>query len=111
MNTEQMSPRDKLKEDARSLCRMEAMARFRIADEDMTPVIQASHFGFEKGVEFAENIASLGQETELARLRAVLVEVNSRLVDGRYYLMSVDPAQITAQDALEAFGFGRDGMQ
>jgi len=47
MNTEQMSPRDKLKEDARSLCRMEAMARFRIADEDMTPVIQASHFGFE----------------------------------------------------------------
>lgn len=34
-----------------------------------------------------------------------------RLDDGRYYLMGVEPADLTVEDALEAFGFGRNGLR
>lgn len=41
---------------------------------------------------------------------AVAVENSKRLTEGRHYLMGVSYDQITVEDALEAFGFGRDGL-
>lgn len=34
-----------------------------------------------------------------------------KLDKGRDYLMTIQPDELTVEDALEAFGFGRDGMQ
>ncbi len=36
-----------------------------------------------------------------------LADINN----GRDYLMGVEPAKITPSDALEAFGFGKDGLR
>ena len=33
-----------------------------------------------------------------------------RLQDGRDYLMGVQPSELTVEDALEAFGFNRNGL-
>jgi len=44
----------------------------------------------------------LGLTVELEMCRA-------RLRSGRDYLMQVRASEITVEDALEAFGFGRDG--
>jgi len=41
------------KDEWKTKCHEEAMTRFRVTDEDLTPVIQASRFGFERGVEYA----------------------------------------------------------
>ena len=38
-------------------------------------------------------------------------ELNMQLYDGRHYLMSVEPDEITVEDSLEAFGFGRNGLR
>lgn len=37
-------------------------------------------------------------------------KAHKRLAEGRSYLMEVVPDHITVQDSLEAFGFGRDGV-
>lgn len=34
-----------------------------------------------------------------------------KLEDGRHFLMGVDPGKLTAEDALEAFGFGKNGLK
>lgn len=34
-----------------------------------------------------------------------------KLEDGRHYLMGVDPTKLTAEDALEALGFGKNGLK
>jgi len=36
---------------------------------------------------------------------------NERLQNGRHYLMGVEPKDLTVEDALEAFGFGRNGLK
>ena len=38
-------------------------------------------------------------------------EDNERLQNGRHYLMGVEPKDLTVEDALEAFGFGRNGLK
>ena len=38
---------------AKAECHEQAMTRFRVGNEDLTPVIQAARFGFEAGCEFA----------------------------------------------------------
>ena len=48
-------------------------------------------------------------ESELDEAEWKVKELNHRLQSGRNYLMSVKPSELTAQDALEAFGFSRDG--
>jgi hypothetical protein len=40
--------KDELRE-AKTKCHEEAMTRFRMADEDLTPVIQAARFGWQQG--------------------------------------------------------------
>lgn len=38
-------------------------------------------------------------------------ELGERLNEGRHYLMSVQPKDLTVEDALEALGFGRNGLK
>ena len=42
--------------------------------------------------------------------RETISELAERLDKGRDYLMQVPADKITVEDALEAFGFGRDGL-
>lgn len=37
-------------------------------------------------------------------------ELNNRLENGRHYLMGVPEEEITVEDALEAFGYTRNGF-
>ena len=41
------------REQAKTECHEQAMTRFRVGNEDLTPVIQAARFGFEAGCEYA----------------------------------------------------------
>jgi len=50
------------------------------------------------------------QCAEIERLRAVVRKYEARLRKGCDYLMSVEGDAITVEDALEAFGWERDGM-
>lgn len=38
-------------------------------------------------------------------------ELHERLQEGRDYLMSVEPSDLTVEDALEALGFERNGLR
>jgi hypothetical protein len=49
-------------------------------------------------------------EKEIERLKDMVHELSDRLNNGRNYLMSVDSDKITVEDALEAFGYGRNGL-
>lgn len=48
---------------------------------------------------------------EIKRLRAVVRELSEQLESGRNYLMTAQPDTVDISDALEAFGFGRDGLK
>lgn len=37
-------------------------------------------------------------------------ELRSKMSDGRKYLMQIEQQEITVDDTLEAFGFGRNGL-
>jgi len=50
------------------------------------------------------------QRVEINSLRAAVREYERRFREGRDYLMSVKSDAITVEDALEAFGWTRDGM-
>ncbi len=39
-----------------------------------------------------------------------LSEISEQLDNGRHYLMGVEPENLDVCDALEAFGFGRNGL-
>jgi hypothetical protein len=43
--------------------------------------------------------------------RDMVQDLSNQLSEGRSYLMSVDADKITVEDALEAFGFGRNGLR
>lgn len=48
---------------------------------------------------------------KLLRQKDELISMQkSQLSNGRYYLMSVRPDDLTVEDALESFGFGRNGL-
>ena len=44
-------------------------------------------------------------------LRKANRKMDKQLYEGREYLMQVDADKITVADALEAFGFGRNGLK
>ncbi len=46
----------------------------------------------------------------LKQLKEVATKMNNELQAGRDYLMEVQSDKITVEDALEAFGFGRNGL-
>jgi hypothetical protein len=48
---------------------------------------------------------------DINELNHDLNELNHRLQEGRHYLMGIQASELTVEDALEAFGFGRDGLQ
>ena len=48
---------------------------------------------------------------EIKRLQNVVADQTHQLVCGYNYLMETPKTKITAPDALEAFGFGRDGLK
>ena len=50
-------------------------------------------------------------DKKLKEERAYVDSLNDRLNAGRHYLMSIQSDKITVEDALEAFGFGRDGLR
>jgi len=50
------------------------------------------------------------QRLEGKRPGQIVHDLDKRLDQGRHYLMGVDADKITVEDALEAFGFGRDGL-
>lgn len=47
--------------------------------------------------------------------RMALIEENKTLIErlnsGRDYLMSIQPKDLTVEDSLEAFGFGKNGLR
>lgn len=49
-------------------------------------------------------------EKEIQRLKNFNQDLRDQLSEGRHYLMSVEPKNLTVEDALEAFGFGRNGV-
>lgn len=52
-------------------------------------------------------VKQIADALNATRREDALVE---RMEAGRHYLMSVDAEAITVEDALEAFGFGRNGL-
>lgn len=48
---------------------------------------------------------------KITTLKILLCELSQRLENGRCYLMGVKPSELTAEDALEAFGYGRNGFE
>lgn len=50
------------------------------------------------------------EERVTSHLQERCCELSCRLQNGRDYLMGVNPADLTVEDALEAFGFGRNGL-
>lgn len=49
-------------------------------------------------------------EKLLIKEEEIAGDMNRQLMDGRHYLMGVEPSELTVEDALEAFGFGRNGL-
>lgn len=43
-------------------------------------------------------------------LKKRLNELSNQLNEGRRYLMGVKPSELNVEDALDAFGFGRNGL-
>lgn len=56
-----------------------------------------------------KNIQSYSDEKN--KLKEQISDLAKKLQEGRHYLMGVPSDEITVPDALEAFGFGRDGMK
>ena len=50
-------------------------------------------------------------EENLEKERERTKEMFYRLEAGRHYLMGIEPKDLTVEDTLEAFGFGRDGLE
>lgn len=53
----------------------------------------------------------LEAEKEIKENNISIKELEDRLQAGRDYLMTVKKSNINAEDALEALGFGRNGLQ
>lgn len=51
------------------------------------------------------------EDAELDESEMEVKTLSYRLESGRNYLMSVKPSELTAEDALEACGFSRDGLE
>jgi len=47
----------------------------------------------------------------IANLNYEINDLHTKLEAGRHYLMSAQSDKVTVEDALEAFGFGRNGLQ
>ncbi len=47
----------------------------------------------------------------IERLDAHIAKLEQKLAIGRDYLMTVREDEVTVENALEAFGFGRDGLK
>jgi hypothetical protein len=63
------------------------------------------------------NLSGMGKNQmgeELTKIYDNLIEEAAkyyqRLQNGRDYLMQVEPDEITVEDSLESFGFGRNGL-
>lgn len=54
-------------------------------------------------------LVELKSQSEIEKEK-IIKELNDRLQEGRHYLMSVQSNEVTVEDALEAFGFGRNGL-
>jgi hypothetical protein len=51
------------------------------------------------------------EKLEIKMLKNKINELRKRLLDGREYLMQIDPEKLDVNDCLKAFGFGEDGMK
>ena len=49
-------------------------------------------------------------DKELEELNRRLSGLDSQLKNGRHYLMGIAPDKLTVEDALDSFGFGRNGL-
>lgn len=47
----------------------------------------------------------------IANLNYEINDLHTKLEKGRHYLMSVQSNEVTVEDALEGFGFGRNGLR
>ena len=48
--------------------------------------------------------------TKIEEQKELIEELKTQLNDGRHYLMGAEPSELTVENALEAFGFGRNGL-
>jgi len=57
------------------------------------------------------NISQKELEQERYNTQMKIEKVSSQLDNGRTYLMTVKRNELTVESALEAFGFGRNGLK
>ncbi len=48
---------------------------------------------------------------KIKELEERIDELRSQLTEGRDYLMTVNADEVTVENALESFGFGRNGLK
>ncbi|TXI81067.1 MAG: hypothetical protein E6Q39_01790 [Crocinitomicaceae bacterium] len=58
-----------------------------------------------KAIEIMNNL-----KTDISSIEDDCFDANERLQEGRTYLMGVESHEITVENALQSFGFGRNGL-
>ena len=60
------------------------------------------------GKKFIASIIKIEKQRD--ELLKQIGELSEQLQNGRHYLMGIEPKNLTVEDALEVFGFGRNGL-
>lgn len=63
------------------------------------------------GIAIDTVIEAYSKAAEVGGEEEVIAELQNQLETGRNYLMGTEPEDITPKDALQAFGFGENGLQ
>lgn len=66
--------------------------------------------GFDNGFKYASQFSQSSKEDNGDTMRQSYEDAQRRLDNGRHYLMGVQSEDLTVEDALEAFGYGRNGL-
>ena len=57
------------------------------------------------------NQKQITMKRKIKELEERIDELRSQLTEGRDYLMTVNADEVTVENALESFGFGRNGLK
>lgn len=80
-----------------------AYNELEVTNKQLTEINGSNQDKIENGIKALQGYKVDGYQ-EITRL-------HDQLSEGRHYLMGVDEDKITVEDALESFGFGRNGLQ
>lgn len=78
--------------------------------QDLRKKIRALHLEVPESI--ANSIKESAEEVinQLAMAEELRGDLNRRLLQGRHYLMGVEPKDLTVEDALVALGYTADGL-